>query len=167
MAFIRYFIGVPRIILNDQTCSSTDKLIYGMINSLSNNKEYCYASNAYFAKELNVGAKTISKSLSKLKELNYIKIDYCKTGRRIILNPSIVSSENSKVSNKKFQEGMEEKEEYKRKYNTRKKNKNKNKIIIEKDVDGVELWNGKRCEATPMDEETRKELEEFINSFKE
>lgn len=163
LAFIRYNTLVPRIILNDQACSSTDKLIYGMINSLSNNKEYCYASNSYFAKELNVGAKTISKSLSKLKELNYIKIDYCKTGRRIILNPSIVSSENSKVSNKKFQEGMEEKEEYKRKYNTRKKNKNK--VIIEKDIEGVELWNGKRCESTPMDEETRKELEDFFKNF--
>ena len=165
MAFIRYFIGVPRIILNDQTCSSTDKLIYGMINSLSNNKEYCYASNGYFAKELGLTTKTVSKSLSKLKELNYIKIDYSKTGRKIILNPSIVSSENSKVSNKKFQDGMEEKEEYKRKYNTKKINKNK--IIIEKDKDGVELWNGKRCESTPMNEETRKERKEFINSFKE
>ncbi len=164
LAFIRYFIGVPRIILNDQTCSSTDKLIYGMINSLSNNKEYCYASNGYFAKELNITTKTVSKSLSKLKELNYIKIDYSKTGRRIYLNPSIVSSENSKVSNKKFYGGMEEKEEYKRKDNTRKKNKKG--PVIERDVDGVMLWNGKRCEATPMDEETRKDLE-FINSFKE
>lgn len=106
-AFMRYFIGVPRIILNDQTCSSTDKLIYGMINSLSNNKEYCYASNGYFAKELNLTAKTVSKSLSKLKELDYIKIDYSKSGRRIILNPSIVTTENSKVSNKKVQEGMD------------------------------------------------------------
>lgn len=160
LAFIRYFIGVPRIILNDQTCSSTDKLIYGMINSLSNNKEYCYASNGYFAKELNLTAKTVSKSLSKLKELNYIKIGYSKTGRRIMLNPTIVSTENSKVNNKKVQEGMEEKEEYKRKYNTRKKNKNDN--IIDYDVDGVILWNGKRCESEPMDEETRKELEEFF-----
>lgn len=165
MAFIRYNTLVPRIILNDQTCSSIDKLIYGMINSLSNNKKYCYASNGYFAKELNLTAKTVSKSLSKLKELDYIKIDYSKSGRRIILNPSIVSTENSKVSNKNFYEGMEEKEEYKRKYNTRKNNKNK--IIIEKDVDGVELWNGKRCEFIPMDEETRKELEDFYKSFKE
>lgn len=160
LAFIRYFIGVPRIILNDQTCLRADKLIYGMINSLSNNKEYCFASNSYFAKELGLTTKTVSKSLSKLKELNYIKIDYSKTGRRIMLNPTIVSIENSKVSNKKVYDGMEEKEEYKRKYNTRKKNKNDN--IIDYDVDGVMLWNGKRCESTPMDEETRKELEDFF-----
>ena len=107
LAFIRYNTLVPRIILNDQTCLRADKLIYGMINSLSNNKEYCFASNGYFAKELSLTTKTVSKSLSKLKELNYIKIDYCKTGRRIMLNPSIVSTENSKVSNKKVQEGMD------------------------------------------------------------
>ena len=67
MAFIRYFIAVPRIILNDQTCSQTDKLVYGMINSLSNNKEYCYASNSYFANILGVKEKTIFYSINNLE----------------------------------------------------------------------------------------------------
>ena len=54
MIFIRYFIAVPRIILNDQTCFKTHKLVYGMMNSLSNNKEDRYASNDYFYNKLNI-----------------------------------------------------------------------------------------------------------------
>lgn len=100
MAFIRYFIAVPRIILNDQTCSQTDKLVYGMINSLSNNKEYCYASNSYFASQLDVKEKTISNSINNLKRRNYINIQFINSQRRIFLNGDIVSKENSKVLEK-------------------------------------------------------------------
>jgi len=38
--------------------------------------------------------------------------------------------------------------------------------MIDYDTDGVMLWNGQRCESTPMDEETRKEMEDFINEFR-
>ena len=91
MAFIRYFIAVPRIILNDQTCSQTDKLVYGVINSLSNNKEYCYASNSYFAKLIDVKEKTISNSINNLKRKKYIDVKFVNGKRRIYLNDDIVS----------------------------------------------------------------------------
>lgn len=83
MAFIRNFIAVPRIILNDQTCSQTDKLVYGVINSLSNNTECCYASNNHFAKQLGVKEKTISNSINHLKERKYIEIKYGKKRKYI------------------------------------------------------------------------------------
>lgn len=76
MAFISNFIATPRIILNDQTCSRANKLVYGVINSLSHNRKFCYASNSYFVKTLNVGIKIISKSLSKLNKNGYIIIKY-------------------------------------------------------------------------------------------
>ena len=83
MSFIRYFIAVPRIVLKDNKYSSTDKLVLGMINSLSNIKGYCYAKNSKLATELNVGTKTISNSLSKLKKNNIIIIEYLEYQRRI------------------------------------------------------------------------------------
>lgn len=97
MPFIRSYTATPRIILNDSNCSSTDKLILGIINSLSYNKEYCYASNSYFAKELSLGTKTISNSLSRLKKQKYIIIKYVDGKRRIYLNPEIVSKANANV----------------------------------------------------------------------
>lgn len=96
MSFIRYFIAVPRIVLKDNEYSSTDKLVLGLINSLSNNKGYCYAKNSKLATELNVGTKTISNSLSKLKKNKIIIIEYLEYQRRIYLNPEIVSQENAK-----------------------------------------------------------------------
>ena len=46
---------------------------------------------------------------------------------------------------------------------------NNNKIlnnIISYDTDGVMLWHGKRCEATPASPEEQKEMEELLSRFK-
>ncbi|MGM9879018.1 MAG: helix-turn-helix domain-containing protein [Bacilli bacterium] len=47
-----------------------------MINSLLNNKEYCYASNSYFANTLSVKEKTISNLINNLKRKNYISVKF-------------------------------------------------------------------------------------------
>lgn len=173
MAFIRYFTAVPRIILSNPSCSSTDKLVFGVINSLSNNKEYCYACNSYFSKELNVGTKTISNSISKLKKLGFIIVKYNNKERYIYINPKIVSEENSKVSEKYLPDTKEENYQQKRRYN-KKKNNNINNYNnfknsepeINYDSDGVMLWNGKRCESVPCTPEELKEMEELLSEYK-
>lgn len=170
MAFIRYFTAVPRIILSNPDCSSTDKLVLGMINSLSNNKEYCYACNDYFSKELNVGTKTISNSLSKLKKLGFISIEYLKNERRICLNPKIVMEENSKVLEKNLPNKVVKNYQQKRK-EYKKKNNNINSLNnyeskISYDNDGVMIWEGKRCESIKALPEEIKEMEDLLNEFK-
>ena len=47
---------------------NNELIIKGQINSLSYGKEFCYASNNYFAKKFNVGTRTISKSISNLQK---------------------------------------------------------------------------------------------------
>lgn len=34
------------------------------------------------------------------------------------------------------------------------------------DPDGVMVWNGKRCESTPLSEEELKEMDELLNEFR-
>lgn len=165
MPFIRSYAATPRIILNDSNCSSTDKLILGIINSLSYNKEYCYASNSYFAKELSLGTKTISNSLSRLKKQKYIVIKYVDGKRRIYLNPEIVSKANANVVEKNFQEPMEENYYHNRRINNRKNNRNNIGPIITKDSDGVGLWDGVRCEAIPLSPEEEKEMQELMKDY--
>lgn len=163
MAFIRYFIAVPRIILNDQTCSQTDKLVYGVINSLSNNKEYCYASNSYFANILNVKEKTISNSINDLKRKNYIKVQFDNGKRKIILNEEIVSKENSKVLEKNEDKYIEKNYQYKRKEYTRKNNNNnKSNNLIPYWMEHPEVCVS--VEATP---EEQAYMEELLKDFKE
>ena len=37
--------------------------------------------------------------------------------------------------------------------------------MISYDTDGVMLWHGKRCEATPPSEEELKEMEDLLSEF--
>lgn len=167
MAFIRYFIAVPRIILNDPTCSQTDKLVYGMINSLSNNKEYCYASNSYFANMLCVKEKTISNSINYLKRKNYISVKFIDSQRRIYLNNDIVSKENSKVLEKNRNNDILKNYQYKRKEYTR-NNYNKNDKYDKADKI-VPYWleHPEVCKDDPASPEEIAELEKQFDWLKE
>lgn len=161
MAFIRYFIAVPRIILNDQTCSQTDKLVYGVINSLSNNKEYCYASNSYFANMLSVKEKTISNSINNLKRKKYINVKFVNRQRRIYLNEKIVSKENSKVMEKNENTDIVKNYQYKRKEYTR-KNNNINNNLIPYWMEHPEV-----CKSEKANSEEQAYMEELLKEFKE
>ena len=161
MAFIRYFIALPRIILNDQTCSQTDKLVYGMINSLSNNKEYCYASNSYFANQLSVKEKTISNSINNLKRKKYIDVKFINSQRIIYLNETTVSKENSKVLEKNEDKNIVKNYQYKRKEYTRNNNKNLTSIIP--------YWmeHPEVCKSEEASPEEQAYMEELLSKYKE
>ena len=65
--------------------NSTDKLVYGVIKSLANNIGYCYASNDYIGKKVNLSKRTITDSIKKLKKANYIRVEIVNYQRRIYL----------------------------------------------------------------------------------
>lgn len=161
MAFIRYFIAVPRIILNDQTCSQTDKLVYGVINSLSNNKEYCYASNSYFANTLSVKEKTISNSINNLKRKKYIDVKFVNRQRRIYLNNEVVSKENSKVLEKNEDKYIVKNYQDKRIEYTRKNYKTSNNLIP--------YWmeHPEVCKSEEASPEEQAYMEDLLKEFKE
>jgi hypothetical protein len=52
--------------------SSTQKLLLGLISSLSNRKGYCFASNDYLAELLDVSKIRVSQSISDLEKKGYI-----------------------------------------------------------------------------------------------
>lgn len=73
-------------IVEHKKLNSTDKLVYGVIKALSNDKGYCFATNDYIGKRVNHSKSTISNTISKLKTLNYIKIETVNYQRRIYIN---------------------------------------------------------------------------------
>ena len=81
------------------------------------------------------------------------------------MNPEIVSKENANVVEKNFQESMEKNYYHNRIINNKKNNRNNIGPIISKDVDDVELWNGKRVESIPPTPEELKEMEELMKNF--
>lgn len=76
-------------IVKSNIINSTDKLVYGVIKALSNNKGYCYASNDYISKKVNLSKRTISKSISNLRKANYIRVETINYQRNIYLTSDV------------------------------------------------------------------------------
>ena len=80
---------VPYEILDYPQLSSTDKLLYGLLTSLSRQKGYAFPSNGKLAEILNCSKSTISRTLEKLVQLHLIRRDFDKRQRKIYLGVSI------------------------------------------------------------------------------
>ena len=63
---------LPGEVLFNPELTYMDSMVFWMINSLDG-ENHCYATNGYIAFYLNVTPQTVSNSISKLKDLEYIK----------------------------------------------------------------------------------------------
>lgn len=72
-------------IVKSKKINSTDKLVYGVIKALASNKGYCYASNDYISKRVNLSKRTITKSIGNLRKENYIRVETINYQRNIYL----------------------------------------------------------------------------------
>ena len=72
-------------VVGDINLNSTDKLVYGIIKALSNNKGYCFATNDYISKRANLSKSTISNTIRKLKKYDYISAKTIDYQRRIYI----------------------------------------------------------------------------------
>ena len=78
-------IVIESFIVKSNSINSTDKLVYGIIKALTNNLGYCYASNDYISKKINLSKRTVSKAISNLKRANYIRVETINYQRNIYL----------------------------------------------------------------------------------
>lgn len=142
---------IPPVVCDNVNLTRTDLLLIGLIVSFTKNKEYCFASNKYFADKIKVSSRTISKSLSNLRKMNYIAIEYENYKRKIY---NKVWNDNSRGIDKDFYAPLEESYSYNNKYNNIKKN------INNKAPDWFENYNNLKTE--PI---TKKEDKEFIDKL--
>ena len=78
-------IVIESSIVKSNSINLTDKLVYGIIKALTNNLGYCYASNDYISKKINLSKRTVSKSISNLRKANYIRVETINYQRNIYL----------------------------------------------------------------------------------
>ena len=78
-------IVLDDFIVKSNSINSTDKLVYGVIKALTNNLGYCYASNDYISKKVNLSKRTITKTISNLRKANYIRVETINYQRNIYL----------------------------------------------------------------------------------
>jgi hypothetical protein len=67
-----WYAVITAKVLMAKDISSTQKLMIALISNLSNEKGYCYATNSYIAKCLDVSPITISQNISDLENKGYI-----------------------------------------------------------------------------------------------
>ena len=70
-----YFAIIPAKVRYCEALAPIDKLLFGEITALANTKSYCFASNDYFADLYDMHKITISKSISKLVQNNFIRTE--------------------------------------------------------------------------------------------
>lgn len=92
---------MPNTVLFDSKISPSAKLLYVVISSLCAEKGYCYASNAYLGRKMNLSTVSISKHISSLSD--YINIDNPKNELR-----QIRLKENLKAPQRKLKGSLKE-----------------------------------------------------------
>jgi hypothetical protein len=68
-----YYAVIPANVRYDQRLCANEKLLYGEITALCNERGYCWSSNKYFAELYNVTKETISRWVRNICECGYIK----------------------------------------------------------------------------------------------
>ena len=67
------YIMLPLYIVNDVRLTPTEKLVYGLVYSLSQKKGFCTMSNNKFTELLPANERTIKMAISKLCSYGFIK----------------------------------------------------------------------------------------------
>lgn len=73
-----YYAIIPSTVRYDNRLKFAERLLYGEITALLGKEGYCFASNNYFADLYGVIPGTISRWISHLDKLGYIKVDIIK-----------------------------------------------------------------------------------------
>lgn len=76
-----YWAVLPAQVRYDPAIPPSAKLLYSEVSSLTDQKGYCYASNAYFEALYELSERTISRLLKTLEDSGYIRIENGNGGR--------------------------------------------------------------------------------------
>lgn len=84
-----YYAIIPATIRYDERLKYAERLFYGEITALIGKEGYCFASNNYFAELYGVIPGTISRWISHLAKLGYIKVELIKNEKKEIIERRI------------------------------------------------------------------------------
>lgn len=84
-----YYAIIPADVRYCKELKFAERLLYGEITALTNRHGYCFATNKYFAKLFEVIPNTISRWISHLESLGFIKVVLIRSDKKQILERRI------------------------------------------------------------------------------
>ena len=84
-----YYAIIPSTVRYDENLKYSERLLYGEITALIGKEGYCFAGNSYFAKLFGVIPGTISRWISHLSRLGYIKVDVIRNEKNEVIERRI------------------------------------------------------------------------------
>lgn len=84
-----YYAIIPSQVRYCKELKFSERLLYGEITSLLTKEGYCFASNKYFADLYNVIPGTISRWISHLEKLGFIKIEIIRNDKKQVIQRRI------------------------------------------------------------------------------
>lgn len=155
---------MPVQVGTDNALTLQDKMLYCQILSLTKKSGFCFATNSYLSKLNNVTTKTISKSISNLRNNNYIRVEYQKENRndskrKIFMTNKVVLKKTSRGTEENVNTGMED--NY---YRNNRKNKKINKYNAN---NSVPWWLNEEIKEKTATLEEQEEMEKLLSEFKD
>lgn len=105
-----YYAIIPATVRYDERLKFAERLLYGEITSLIGKEGYCFARNSYFAQLYRVIPGTISRWISHLEKLGYIKVEIIKNDKKEIVERRIYITDIS--IRKRVTDAYEQKKQY-------------------------------------------------------
>jgi len=125
-----YYSIIPAFVKYCDTLSPSEKLFYGEITSLCNEKGYCWASNKYFANLYHTNKRTVNRWLENLKKESFITVEIINENKRKIY----LKDEKCHGGMAKMSRGDDKNANHNIKYNTKSNNiKEKENSVKEKE----------------------------------
>lgn len=84
-----YYAIIPSSVRYCEELKYPERLLYGEITALTGKEGYCFATNKYFAELYHVIPGTISRWISHLENLGFVKIEIIKDERNQIIERRI------------------------------------------------------------------------------
>lgn len=130
---IGYYAVIPSSVLFCKELKANEKLLYALITVLANKEGYCFASNKYLASKFFVDHSTVSKWISHLRKLGFIREEIIKDENKKFIIRKIYPSDSVYRQNNQYTYGLKNQEAIGEKNNKNNiKENNKNEYIVEK-----------------------------------
>ena len=88
------YILIPAEVKNCKELKPIEKLIFGDITCLCNQKGYCWAGNRYFAELYQISKRSVSRYINHLKELNFITAVVERDANKKVIKRTIKINDN-------------------------------------------------------------------------